>query len=169
MVRGNLNRQCEKRLNYPAQGMVEFAIALPLLLLIMLAIVEFGRLLFYYSVVTTSAREAARYGSAAGGFGSTDNFYQDCDGIRDAALRMGNLVGMQNNDTDIQIRYQDASLNYLTDTCPPGGSGPILGQGERIEVTTTAHFQPIIPLIHLPTFDIQAVSRRTILVDIQIK
>ena len=155
--------------NQKAQEMVEFAIALPLLLLIMLAIIEFGWLLLYYAVVTTSAREAARYGSAAGGLGGTINYYQDCDGIRGAALRMGNLVGMQNNDSDIQIRYQDASLVDTADTCPPGGTGPQLGQGERIEVTTTAHFHPIVPFIHLPTFDIQAVSRRTILVDIQIK
>lgn len=155
--------------NQKAQEMVEFAIALPLLLLIMLAIIEFGRLLFYYTVVTTGAREAARYGSAAGGLGGVLNYYQDCDGIRGAALRMGNLVGMQNDDSDIRIRYQDASLVDTGDTCPPGGSGPLLQQGERIEVTTTAHFQPIVPVIHLPTFDIQAVSRRTILVDIQIK
>jgi hypothetical protein len=89
---------------------------------------------------------------------------------------------MQNNDSDIQIRYQKAitstnptTYTYLTDassnpeTCPPGGTGPLLEQGQRIEVTTIAHFHPVVPMLNLPVYDIQATSRRTILVDIQIK
>ena len=42
------------------QGMVEFALVLPLLLLVMFGIIEFGRLLFIYSAVFTSSRDAAR-------------------------------------------------------------------------------------------------------------
>ena len=47
-----------------AQGMVEFALVLPILLLLVLGIIEAGRLLFYYGVVTNASREAARFGSA---------------------------------------------------------------------------------------------------------
>jgi hypothetical protein len=152
------------------QNMIEFALVLPVLLLIMFGIIEFGRLLLFYAVTTTSAREGARYGAAAGGSGGVNNKYQDCNGIRTAALRMGNLVGMQNNDTDIQIRYDKGpSTSTLGSTCPPGGSGPELAQGDRILVTTTAHFEPILPLIHLSAFNMQAVARRTILVSIEIK
>jgi len=165
---GFINRRLIRQPNNKAQGMIEFALTLPLLLLIMLAIIEFGRLLFYYAAVTTSAREAARYGAATGIVLGFPN-YQDCDGIRAAALRMGGLVGMQNDDADIHIGYQDASLVDTGDTCPPGGTGPELELGDRIVVTTTAHFQPILPMITLPTYDIQAVSRRTILRDIKIK
>jgi Flp pilus assembly protein TadG len=46
--------------------MVEFALVLPLLLVVMFGLIEVGRLLFIYSVVFTSTREAARYGSASG-------------------------------------------------------------------------------------------------------
>ena len=49
-----------------AQGIVEFALVLPLLLVLMLGIIEVGRLLFIYSSVNSASREAARYGSAAG-------------------------------------------------------------------------------------------------------
>jgi Flp pilus assembly protein TadG len=59
------------------QGMVEFALTLPMLMLLMLGIIEFGRLLFTYSAVTTPAREAARCGSSAGGLDSTINNYQN--------------------------------------------------------------------------------------------
>ncbi|MBN1919646.1 MAG: pilus assembly protein [Anaerolineae bacterium] len=44
------------------QGLVEFALILPLLLLILLGIFEFGRVLFIYSSLFNAAREGARYG-----------------------------------------------------------------------------------------------------------
>jgi hypothetical protein len=49
-----------------AQGMVEFALALPVFLLLMLGIIEFARLLVTYSAVYTASREAVRYGVATG-------------------------------------------------------------------------------------------------------
>ena len=52
-----------------AQGMVEFALVLPMLILVLFGIIEVGRLLFIYNAVATSSREAARYGSAAGDVG----------------------------------------------------------------------------------------------------
>jgi hypothetical protein len=45
---------------YRAQGMVEFALALPIVLMLMLGVVEFGRLMVTYSSVYTASREAAR-------------------------------------------------------------------------------------------------------------
>ena len=48
----------------PAQAMVEFAIALPVLLLLLYGILEAGRLLFLYSTVVTASRYAVCYGSA---------------------------------------------------------------------------------------------------------
>jgi Flp pilus assembly protein TadG len=48
---------------------IEFAIALPLLLFLMLATAEFGRILSQYNVLTKSVRNACRYATtkAAGG------------------------------------------------------------------------------------------------------
>ncbi|WP_255838275.1 TadE/TadG family type IV pilus assembly protein [Pseudomonas benzenivorans] len=42
-------------------AMVEFAIALPLLLLLLLAIGEFGRLLYHYNNLLQASRDAGRY------------------------------------------------------------------------------------------------------------
>ena len=50
--------------------MVEFAIALPVLLLLLYGILEAGRLLFVYSTVVTASRQAARYGATTGENGS---------------------------------------------------------------------------------------------------
>ncbi len=46
------------------QGMVEFALVFPLLLMVTLGIIEFGWMMFSYSAVVTSSREGARYGAA---------------------------------------------------------------------------------------------------------
>src|SRR5574341_1938186 len=74
-----------------AQAMVEFAIALPLLMLLLYGLIEAGRLLFLYSTVVTASRQAVRYGSATGeGTGSIPR-YLDCAGMRSAAQRVGYL------------------------------------------------------------------------------
>ena len=72
-----------------AQAMVEFAIVLPLLLLLLYGLLEAGRLLFIYSTIVTASRQAVRYGSATGqGVSTTVPRYQDCNGIRAAAQRV---------------------------------------------------------------------------------
>jgi Flp pilus assembly protein TadG len=47
-----------------AQGMVEFALALPVILLLLFGIIEFARLLVTFSAVYTASREAVRYAVA---------------------------------------------------------------------------------------------------------
>jgi len=50
---------------------VEFAITLPLLLLLMLATAEFGRLFSQYDTLTKSVRDSARYVASKAAVGST--------------------------------------------------------------------------------------------------
>ena len=44
------------------QGLVEFAILLPVLIVLVMGIVEFGLILFNQQVITNASREGARYG-----------------------------------------------------------------------------------------------------------
>ena len=44
------------------QGLVEFALILPILLLVLIGMLEFGRILFIYVNVSNAAREGVRYG-----------------------------------------------------------------------------------------------------------
>lgn len=152
-----------------AQGMVEFALTLPILLMLFFGIIEFGRLLFFYSVVVTSAREAARYGSAAGYAVGSTAYYQDCDGIRTAALRVGKLVGIQNTSADIPIIYDNGPGTSSIGSCPVLGTGPALDLGDRIIVTVNATFQPIVPIVNVPAITLQSEAKRTILTDVVIK
>lgn len=47
----------------PAQSLTEFAIILPVFLLIIFGIFDVGRAIFYYSGIHNAAREGARYGA----------------------------------------------------------------------------------------------------------
>src|SRR5688572_22604565 len=68
-----------------AQAMVEFAIALPFLLLLLYGVIELARLAFIFSSASNASRAAARYGSGAGENAEGTPHYLDCDGIRDVA------------------------------------------------------------------------------------
>jgi len=52
---------CKQLQTQRGVAMVEFAIALPLLLLLLLAIGEFGRMLYHYNSLQQASRDAGRY------------------------------------------------------------------------------------------------------------
>ncbi|WP_443190792.1 TadE/TadG family type IV pilus assembly protein [Pseudomonas indica] len=51
----------KRRKDQQGVAMVEFAIALPLLLLLLFAVAEFGRMLYHYNTLLQSNRDAVRY------------------------------------------------------------------------------------------------------------
>ncbi len=77
------------------QGLLEFALILTVLILLLIAVMEFGYFFFVYSTVNTAAREAVRYGSAVGESANGVPFYQDCAGIREVATRIGRYANIQ--------------------------------------------------------------------------
>lgn len=52
------------RSDQKGQSLVELALVFPLLLLILLGIIDFGRVYFAYVTITNASREGARYASA---------------------------------------------------------------------------------------------------------
>src|SRR6185503_17798525 len=95
------------------QGMVEFALILPLLLGLMLGAIEFGRLLTIYNGVSNASREAARYGAVSGDSNAiqagTQYHYLDCAGMRAAARRTAILTTL--SDSDIVIAYEKSNAS----------------------------------------------------------
>ncbi len=157
-----------------AQGMVEFALVLPLLLLLILGVFAFGHLFFVYTSVVSASREAARWGSAVGEAPSSFPRYEDCNSIRDQAVRLGAFAGVNDtdiadtNDTGVAISYDhgpnaDGSSSPYT-TCPVGGPGPTdVQMGDRIIVRVKVNYAPIVPVVNLPSFPLEATTYRTIL------
>ncbi len=143
------------------QGIVEFALALPIFLFVVLGIVAFGHIMFAYSMTLAATREATRYGSAVGVSASGVPYYQDCDGIRGAALRIGRLAGV--DASGIQIRYKNYATGAGYGDCPQGGYGPTVNMGDRIVITTTVQYHTIVPVFPIPPFTLRSSSARTIL------
>ena len=144
------------------QGMVEFALVFPLLLLITLGVIQFGWMLFSYSAVVSASREGSRYGSAIQDVGGGIPQYEDCDGIRDAAKRIGGLVGV--DDDDITIQYSDETGIYST-ACPPSQQ---VSLSDRIIVSVERDIEPIVPIANIPSFPIHSSSSHTILKEVEV-
>lgn len=142
--------------------MVEFAIVFPLLVILIIGIFEFSRVMFSYSIAIAATREAARYGAAIQDIGGGIPQYEDCQGIKDAAKRIGKFAGI--NDGDISIQYSNDSGIYST-VCPPGQD---VGFTDSIAVTIKTSISPITPMGNFTTIPVSSSSSRTILKKIRL-
>ncbi len=147
----------EKAHGQTGQGMVEFALTIPILLLVLWAVIEFGWMLFVYSSVSSASREAARYGAAV------DNF-SDCAGIRDAAKRVGLAAGI--DDANITIVYDHLKSGASHTGCESLATGDIV-PGSRIQVDVATIYSPLVPL-PLPDLNLQSSNAHTIVTDLHL-
>ncbi len=152
-----------------AQAIMEFALALPILLLILYGTMEAGRLLFIYGSTVTAARQAVRYGSATG-IGPNGPYFNDCTGIDAAARRVG-FINVFDTVTISYDRGLDTSgdpvqIDGAFPACPTGADTLI--NGDRIRVTVTAQWEPIVPIVPFDPFTITSSSERTILRSVDI-
>lgn len=149
-----------------AQALVEFVIALPIVLLIAIGLLELGRLLFTYISVYTASREAARYGSAVGVAENGVAKYQDCVGMRAAAKRVGVMAGL--SDSQIDLRYDSGPEDprAWTDlpTCPAA-----VPAGGRIAVRVTGYFKTAAGFVNIPSMTLISDTARTIVQDVSVE
>lgn len=139
---------------------VEFAIALPLFLLLLFGLIEFGRFVAVSTAVETASREAARFASAVGG---TPPQYTDCAAIRDAGQRLSVMADID----QIDIVFDSGPGTPLLVPDCQGGPAPTvtdISAGDRVVVTATETFQSGVPLIGniIGSFTITATDARTI-------
>jgi Flp pilus assembly protein TadG len=156
------------------QTIVEFALILPVLLLILYGLLETGRLIFVYSIVVTASREAVRYGSATGlNVGGGVLRYNDCAGIRAAAQNVDFLDTFA--DANITITYDRGPSTADYATCPVGAAtgGPTTTQIAltpltRIKVQISGTFSPLTAIVPLNPLTITSSNARTIIGGVQI-
>ncbi len=155
-----------RRKGKPAQAMTEFALVFPVLLLIIFAIFEGGRLLFVYSSIAAAGREAARFGAGIGQTGSTA-LYNDCNGIRAAAVRMGSIAGISAG--NIHIFHDNGpgttSTEYCTSANPTIGT---ISEGDRISIKIDTNYIPLEPLFRVPILSLHSQSSHTILAGVEV-
>jgi len=126
------------------QSMVELALILPIVLLVVLGIIEFGRAFFIYTVVSGAAREGARYGITQP---------KDLAGITAAAR--SRLVLLSPNAVAVDVTWDDGS-NPIPDYLIKLGKS-------RVVVEVQTQFTMITPIISsiFPETTIRFVSART--------
>lgn len=159
---------------FRAQAIVEFMLALPVLLLLLYGIIEVGRLIFIFSSVANASRQAARYGSASG---QIDNvaFYQDCEGIRAVADQSAFIItfdeinitydrGINPDGTPIPI--EDVDPDPDKDACPI--EDYTVRNGDRIIVQVSTTYEPILTFLPLKPLEIVSASARSFLISIPI-
>ncbi len=155
----------QNRKHSRGQSIVEFAIALPVVLLIVFGVIELGFLLFTYSSVNSASREAARYGIAIGDVGSSQRYY-DCPGIVEAGLRIGRFAGMDSSEIAISYDSGPGTTTKYTD-CEDLASyngDDSITFGDRIVIDVNHDYRPIVSYmgLNIAPFTMTSTSSRTI-------
>jgi Flp pilus assembly protein TadG len=115
------------------QGLLEFALVILTLVLVMIGIIDFGRMYFTYATVANAAREGARYGIIY----PTCRTAEDCPDPNNITYRTRAMLSLIGGSAEIQITYPD-------DGC--------MTPGCRIRVKVSTQFDMWTPLI--PRFTI---------------
>ncbi len=127
-------------------SMVEAALAVPIILIVLFGLVDFGRYIATTTTVTNASREAARYAAGTGVGSGTVARYADCDGMRDAARQFGVIA--EPTDGQITLQFDEGPGTSVFLTC--SGSSVTesdVESGDRIRVTVDVPYQPVTPLI----------------------
>ena len=151
------------------QSLVEFALILPLFVLLLAAVFDVARIMTIHGAAVTASREGARYGAAVGDSGGTTR-YADCAGIR-AAVRNATDTLVTLTDAQIRISYDDGAGNPRTNACAPHGTGPVadaIVNLDRVLVEVTVTYDAITPVLTnvIGPVTVVSVDRRTIVTEI---
>lgn len=144
-----------------AQAIVEFALVLMILMVVLVGILEVGRLMFFYAAVNNASREAARYASAIGLDDSGNAKYQYCDGIREMARRSAFFTPLT-----VTISYDHGPNTTAFDTCDGAvDTGVSINSGtslDRVYITVSTNYRPMVNLVPISSRTISSSSARTI-------
>jgi hypothetical protein len=147
--------------NQKGHALTEMALTLPILLLLVMGIMDFGRMVFLYAQVANAAREGARYGSVVGL--DTLQQFRDCEQIRETVL---GIQGLPVTPDLIDIRYDDGATALPYDCNGTTGiPAEQISPGDRILVRVDATFQFLTPgvSVFLSETQVSFTAARTIL------
>ncbi|HJW84888.1 MAG TPA: TadE/TadG family type IV pilus assembly protein, partial [Anaerolineae bacterium] len=140
------------------QGLVEFSLIMPFLLVLFMGILDFGRVFFVYSEVSSAVREAIRF-SAVNPL--------DCVGIRQRAGSTLTLTDVA--DIDLTLSYDNGETAYFTYDAACAEEPPEPTIGDRITLRARTSVQLISGYLFnalmrqsFPALPIEYVSSRTI-------
>ena len=157
-----ISLQMQKMPRVRGQAIVEFALVLMILMVVLVGILEVGRLMFMYAAINNASREASRYASAIGLDDSGNAKYQYCDGIREMARRSAFFTPLT-----VTISYDHGPGTTAFDTCDGTVDTAVsINSGtnlDRVYITVSANYSPMVTLIPINSRTITSSSARTIL------
>jgi hypothetical protein len=165
-----------KRTKNRGQGLVEFALVLPILLMMIFGIIDFGRVLTTYAMASNSLRDALRLAEIIGYQDvGQDPVYIQCDRMWETIKRTF-FLGL--TDADIQINYLDNDDADPLDgvaivaSCTPGGPNPdpnALRNGDMLHISFNTSIRPLTPLLgrFVPAVTMTFSGQRTIVKNIE--
>ena len=139
-----------RRGNHRGQALAEFALIVPLFLLLALALVDFARGIFIYSVISNAAREGARYAMVHGSLAAADNppasgpGTADPDGTIYVVPKTRELAfGLDQSALLVGVcwGFECSIPPNCTGAAPPTADGPV--PNVPVTVRTCYEFQPI--------------------------
>ena len=110
------------------QGLVEFALVFPLLILLIVGVFDAGRLIFAYNSITNAAREATRVGIVD----------QTAATIQNEAINQATSLGLTSAAVDVQ--FCDSTATVCTTTKPTN-------LDSLVQVRITYQWTAITPII----------------------
>lgn len=134
------------RVRTRGQALVEFAFVAPIFFLLLFAIIDFGRYVYYVQVLNNAAREGARYAIVHG-----SNSFQPAGPAQNdpavASVVRGYAVGV-------------SGTGSLTITSVWGNppNPPINNRGSNVYVKVSYAFHSIIPVVPIPPITINGES-----------
>lgn len=136
-----------RRSDARGQSLLEFALALPIIVLIMFGILDLGRAVFAFNTLAESARQANRLAIVD----------QREDEIRNQAIAYAPALRLQAGDVEVCFKSGES----LASSCGSGAEcGAPLQTGCLAIVTTSMTFSPATPIISslAPSIELSSTS-----------
>jgi Flp pilus assembly protein TadG len=136
----SIHKNNQRHSHFPAQALMEGALILPILLVLILAAVDFGRLYYTKIVLTNAAREGASY-YATNQVCKTSCTLSDCSaGLKAVAVEAGASSG---------VAVVTSEISFLPNACATSGSSSSVTVTKSVTLMF-AGFLKAIGLINSP-------------------
>jgi Flp pilus assembly protein TadG len=119
-------RYADTRRKLGGQNLVEFALVTPVFLLLLMGLLEGGRLIYYYNTVNHAAQEAARVGVLA----NTSSVGQ----VKDEAVNAATPLSL--NTANVTVEVNGGATSFSDRTI-----------GDRLAVSVGHDFTPVVAMV----------------------
>jgi Flp pilus assembly protein TadG len=139
-------RRARSRPTSRGQALVEFALVAPLFFLMLFAIIDFGRYVYYVQILNNAAREGARYAIVHGALSLAPTGPPDDPSgaaVKDVVRRYATGV----------IGMEDAAVLDIAATWDPDNT-----RDNPVTVAVTYQFRSVMPLVPIPAVAVKGES-----------